>query len=127
MGDLTKNFSRHEFACNCGCGADRISLILVDKLQNVRDMFGKRIDINSGVRCKAHNKAVGGSEDSEHLPAPGDYGVGEGADLECAHSRHRYLLIKAMYAAGFKRIGPDDKFVHAGIRASKPQEQLWLY
>ena len=28
MGDLTKNFSRSEFACKCGCGFDDIDLVL---------------------------------------------------------------------------------------------------
>jgi uncharacterized protein YcbK (DUF882 family) len=58
MGDLTRNFSRYEFACQCGCGFNTIDLTLVGALQVFRDMIGKRININSGCRCPAHNKAV---------------------------------------------------------------------
>ena len=107
--------------------ADRISLVLVDMLQKVRNVLGRPININSGVRCAFHNKGEGGSEDSDHLPDAIKFGVGEGADLKCDNSGDRFELVKALYDVGFKRIGVADKFVHVGIRASKPQIVFWLY
>lgn len=75
MGDLTDNFSRSEFACQCGCGFDKIEPAFVAKLQKLRDKIG-RIKIISGCRCKKHNKskAVQGSKNSRHL-------VGIAADI----------------------------------------------
>lgn len=127
MGDLTKNFSRSEFACHCGCGEDRISLVLVDILQKVRNVLGRPIQINSGVRCAFHNKGEGGSEDSEHVPGGGTTGVGEGVDIKCTTSNDRYLLLSALLLIGVQRIGVDGEFVHCGIRAVKDKEVFWLY
>lgn len=61
MGDLTKNLSRHEFKCSCGCGLDTIDFAVVEALQNACDYFltkkGGRITIRitGGNRCKTHN------------------------------------------------------------------------
>ena len=74
MGDLTKNLSRHEFACKCGCGFDTVDIDLARILQETVDAFFNAsmvdrvsITINSGCRCPAHNKAVGGSKNSRHM------------------------------------------------------------
>lgn len=67
MGDISTNFSLHEFTCKDGCGFDEVSLETIDILENIREYFGKRITINSGCRCAKHNKAVGGSKNSQHL------------------------------------------------------------
>jgi uncharacterized protein YcbK (DUF882 family) len=67
MGDLTANFSRHEFACKCGCGFDTVDYDLVDILQRFRDFIERRVTVTSGCRCPAHNDKVGGGEDSQHL------------------------------------------------------------
>ena len=76
MGDLTKNLSRHEFACKCGCGFDTVDIALARILQETADQFYRSrplrvqrvsITINSGCRCPAHNKAEGGSENSRHM------------------------------------------------------------
>jgi hypothetical protein len=70
MGDLSKNFSRHEFACDCGCGLDSINPLIVEILQDIRDRFGKKLTIHErgGCRCKALNKLAGGAPESRHLP-----------------------------------------------------------
>lgn len=67
MGDLSKNFSRSEFACHDGCGFDLPVPELVARLQALRSLVGRPIYINSGCRCKKHNAAVGGVPDSQHL------------------------------------------------------------
>ena len=78
MGDLTKNFSRSEFACNCGCGFDKVDPRLPPMCQTIRDAMGQAIRINSGCRCEKHNQAAGStSKDSPHTH-------GWAADLSCA-------------------------------------------
>jgi hypothetical protein len=65
-----KYFKRSEFACKCGkCGGfpAEPSLELARVLDKLREHFGNPAHINSGVRCKAHNKAVGGASNSQHL------------------------------------------------------------
>lgn len=66
-----KHFTRNEFKCKCGCGNDRIDIRLVKILDNIRDYYNKPAIITSGVRCHAHNKAVGGSSTSFHLSTRG--------------------------------------------------------
>jgi len=39
----------------------------MQRLQRLRDVFGKPITISSGYRCPAHNAAVGGAPASQHL------------------------------------------------------------
>lgn len=65
MGDITKNFSRHEFACNCGCNFDRVHPEFVQELQKGRNVFGTMV-ISSGNRCPEYNKEVGGATNSLH-------------------------------------------------------------
>lgn len=67
MGDLSKNLSRYEFACKCGCGCDTVDIETVQVIQSVCDHFDCRVQINSGCRCKKHNKAVSGSKGSFHV------------------------------------------------------------
>lgn len=67
MGDITKNFSRDEFTCHCGCGSNNINPRLVLILQKVRDHFGMPLHIMSGVRCVKHNRKIGGAKNSQHL------------------------------------------------------------
>jgi len=66
MGDITKNLSRSEFACKCGCGLDTVDVETVAVIQDVCDHFGCRVLINSGCRCVDHNLAVGGFPLSQH-------------------------------------------------------------
>lgn len=67
MGDLTKNLSRHEFACKCGCGFDTVDVETLEVIQSVCDHFNCKVLITSGCRCEAHNAEVGGSKNSQHL------------------------------------------------------------
>lgn len=66
MGDLSEHFSRHEFACKCGCGFATVDLELIDVLEDLRSHFDGKVKINSGCRCPAHNRSIGRSYDSEH-------------------------------------------------------------
>ena len=120
MGDLTKNFSLHEFAYKCPCKADHISAYLVNDLQIVRDAYMKPIVINSGVRCEAHNERVKGYFNSEHLD-------GEAVDIGCSNSMDRFTLVKLLFEKGFRRIGIHKNFIHAGIGKLKRQDVIWVY
>ncbi len=78
MGDLTRNFSRREFASRFEGVTTPAPLPqvqrLADQLQVLRDAIGVPIHINSGYRTLAHNRSVGGVKDSRHL-------VGDAADI----------------------------------------------
>lgn len=67
MGDLSEHFSRYEFRCKCGCGADHINPKLILVLQQLRYTVDMPVTILSGVRCERHNQSVGGASESQHV------------------------------------------------------------
>lgn len=110
MGNLTKNFSRKEFACKCGCSFDTIDFELINVCQDVADNFRDVVYVNSGCRCESHNEIVGGSENSQHL-------YGRAADLRLKHTGpdkvHAYLTKKYPDQYG---IGKYNTFTHIDTR-----------
>ena len=78
MGDITGNISRHEIACQCGCGSDFFNEGLAEILQACIYAFQQQfpqydvgIYFNSGTRCKYHNAAVGGASEDAGKPMSG--------------------------------------------------------
>lgn len=91
MGDISKHFSRAEFACKCGCGLDNIDLRLMPILEMVRSYNGHTsLTPSSGCRCLSHNEKVQkennpgylpfGSQ-SKHLPDPQEEGMCHAVDV----------------------------------------------
>ena len=66
MIKLSKNFTRSEFKCLCGCGFDTVDIELLRILENIRNFFDKPVHITSGCRCENHNQFVNGSRYSQH-------------------------------------------------------------
>ena len=64
---LSRNFTRREFACRDGCGFDIPTPEIVLSAQALRDYINRPVHVNSGCRCPARNAAVGGSQNSEHI------------------------------------------------------------
>lgn len=63
---LSANFKVKEFACKDGSDPIFIAPALVELLQNIRNHFGKAVNINSAYRTAAYNKKVGGATYSQH-------------------------------------------------------------
>jgi len=119
LDQITKNFSRSEFSCHCGCGKAEISGHLVRKLQEVRDIYGKAMQISSGFRCVEHNAIIGGRLNSAHLS-------GLAADITIVSSAHRFDILPIILAK-FERVGVGSDFIHCDIDSEKPQEIIWTY
>lgn len=67
---INEYFKYKEFDCKCGkCERPQgvPSKELVDILTKIRKHYNQPVIINSGYRCEAHNKAVGGSANSQHF------------------------------------------------------------
>ena len=118
---LSKNFTREEIQCRCGCGANDISMDLIARLQEVRESLGQSMRITSGVRCVSHNSKVGGSERSSHLA-----GNATAVDIACDNSRYRQKLLEAMMPV-FDRVGIAKTFIHCDVDPNKTAEVVWLY
>lgn len=120
MGDLTANFDREEFECKCGCGFNDIDLAFVKILQNIRNITGKPMRINSGCRCMTHNEEVDGVPHSAHMR-------GLAADVAVFDSEQRFRLVAAALESGIKRVGLGKTFVHLDIDDGLPTPRIWLY
>lgn len=120
MGDLTKNFSRSEFACRCGCGFADVDPELVKGLQALRDLCSKPITITSGCRCKAHNKRVGGVSKSQHL-------LGKAADIFIPRLTPRKMAELAEQIPQFQRGAiityVKNGFIHVDVRGKRYREE----
>ena len=77
----------------------------MDKLQELRDRWGKPIIINSGHRCTKHNADVGGASKSQHLTIA--------FDCVCPREEQQ-AFAKMALEVGFHvaRLYPDNGFVH---------------
>ena len=74
-----KNFRINEFVCHCGCEMplevrQNIEALVAEVLDPLREAYGKPIYVNSGHRCEAYNRKLGGVPRSQHI-------VGEAADI----------------------------------------------
>lgn len=70
--------------------------LLIEKvLDPVRQAWGKPIIVNSGYRCEALNRAVGGVKTSQHL-------TGQAADIRSSdgHNKGLFELIRALNYIG---------------------------
>lgn len=118
---LTKNFSRYEFDCPCGCGTQMVDPELAEKLQRIRDALGKPIKITSGYRCLKHNQDVKGGTNSRHR-----YGMAADWRLK-GRSVNPVALGIIAQAVGFGGVGiywyAGNAFCHADTRRTKA---TWL-
>ncbi len=113
MGDLTKHFSRSEFACKCGCGFDTVDVDTLALLESIREYFMSPVTITSACRCFDHNAAVGGAKRSQHI-------YGRAVDIKIAG-------VSPIEISGFAEtlipdnggIGIYENFCHLDTRAAK--------
>ena len=85
----------------------------ITMLQQVEEHLNETLVINSGYRDKEHNRKVNGVSNSAHLR-------GYAVDIAIYSRKHRRRLVKALEAAGFKRIGIYPTHVHADNDPSLP-------
>ena len=113
---LTANFNSREFdckggsCCRCGCDDTPIDTKLYRKLQILRNHAGK-IGVNSGYRCKAHNRCQGGSSNSYHMR-------GQAADIRCSAISAATLARRAQ-ELGFTGIGLYSNRIHVDTRSKR--------
>lgn len=122
---LSKHFSSKEFECKCGkCEIQYLEDGVLEKLEIVREKYGKPIIITSGYRCPSHNKAIGGAVNSSHVN-------GLAVDIQ-----PKLLILDELddlYDVCYNIFdnigdGRNRGFVHVDDRPPKPSgKRIWLY
>lgn len=104
---------RGKLTCPDACGLE-LNVDFKKLLTEIEKQVGFELFLNSGPRCPKYNALVTQNVNSAHT-------LGLAADVAVADSHQRYLLIKAIYGLGVKRVGRSDKhmFIHLDI-ASGP-------
>ncbi len=67
MGNLSRFFSRFEFACKDQCKFAVADIELIHVLEKVREHFGKPVNVISGCRCLKYNRLKGSKDTSQHI------------------------------------------------------------
>lgn len=115
---LSEHFNVSEFRCKCGRNHNtQINTELIDKLEVLyKQLNCKKIIVNSGYRCSAHDKAVGGNGCGQHTK-------GNAADIVCYGSGGKIISTKKVACeaqeVGFGGIGNIDSTytaIHVDVR-----------
>jgi zinc D-Ala-D-Ala carboxypeptidase len=92
---------------------------LCEMLDIARGLAGVPFIITSGLRTEEQNASLPEAvSDSAHL-------TGNAVDLACTDSSTRYVMIKALLAAGFTRIGVYEKHCHCDNSPMLPPNVIW--
>lgn len=118
-----KYFSMNEFACkHCGeLPSNGMSQVLLDRLDQLRAMYGLPIYVSCGYRCPYHNAEVGGVSNSQHV-------LGTAADIYVDGDYQTFYNL-VINSGLFDGVGyyPDSEFVHVDVRdgGTNPNYYRW--
>jgi uncharacterized protein YcbK (DUF882 family) len=113
----SQNFKLSEFQCKCGCQQVKLHSELLRRLQAIRTETGRAVVINSGYRCPAHNRAVGGASGSQHL-----HGRAADITIQGLNIQAQRAICEKYFADG--GVGYGKTFTHVDVRGSKAR---WNY
>lgn len=104
----------------------KLTTLINNCLDPIREMWGKPIHVNSGFRCPTLNKAVGGATSSQHM-------TGEAADITAgspAKNKELFdMIVKSgiefdqLIAEGHKE-GMPYKWLHVSYRAGNNRKNI---
>lgn len=118
-----KYFDMSEFACkHCGqLPPNGMNPVLLERLDNLREMYGYPIYISSAYRCPTHNAEVGGVSNSQHV-------LGNAADIYVDGDYQSFYDL-VLNSQLFDGVGyyPDSQFVHVDVRdnGNNPNYYRW--
>ena len=109
-------FDHGEFGCHCNgkyCDGFPVepSPELVSKCDEIRRRLGVPVYINSGVRCRQHNAAVGGVANSLHCD-------GDAADLRSEKSPQEMYSVAEKVLGNTGELGIYSWGIHVGVNCT---------
>ncbi len=123
---LSKNFSLAEL-CATSTGVknvptqdvtDNLTNLVKNVLQPLRDLYGKPITVNSGYRCEALNKRVGGARTSQHM-------TGQAVDITTGTKEGNRKLFAILEGMEFDQLidEKDMSWIHVSFKPSPNRNQ----
>lgn len=119
---ISPHFKESEFSCKCSfesCIDQKIAVEIIDKLEKVRTELDMPIQVTSGYRCAAHQKALK-DQGLETATGVSSHQMGWAADIKCKDINKLSELCDKY----FQSVGTAKSFVHVDIREGK---RRWNY
>ncbi len=113
----SRSFSKHELVCK-HCGKEGVNPLALERLQVLRDLWGKPIILSSAYRCPNHLKEI-------KKEKPGQHTKGWAFDIKATPAEQVELLILAK-SLGFKGFGFHKTFLHIDLREQE-YVSAWYY
>ena len=88
----------------------------IERLNDIRERYNKKILITSGYRCPALNKAVGGKQNSQHVK-------GQAADLKWDENLLKFIKDKFHYDQLIEETSKRTKWIHISFNKEKERMQ----
>jgi uncharacterized protein YcbK (DUF882 family) len=119
--NLYPNFTKKEFDCKA-TGENNMQHEFMEKLQKLRNVYGKGMKITSGFRSVKH------PTEAKKTHSNGEHTQGNCADVFCDNGADRFKLIQLGLSVGMTRIGIAKNFIHFGIGGNGlPNNVIWEY
>lgn len=93
------------------------ALYTLERLDDIREKYGKPIIITSGYRCPLLNKKVGGKPNSQHLKA-------EAADLKWDTELLAFILQYCKYDQLIEEKSKNTKWIHISFKREGERNQF---
>lgn len=93
------------------------ALYTLNRLDDIREKYGKPIIITSGYRCPQLNKIVGGKPNSQHLKA-------EAADLKWDTELLTFILQFCKYDQLIEEKSKNTKWIHISFKREGERNQF---
>ena len=115
------NFSKAEFDCK-HTGENNMQHEFMEKLQKLRNVYGKPLTVTSGFRSVKH------PIEARKTHSNGEHTQGNCCDVSCTNSQDRFQLVRLALSVGMTRIGIAKNFIHLGIGGKGlPNNVIWDY
>jgi len=98
---------------------ENMNVDFLAKLDEAREYANIPFIINSAYRSPEHPLSIK-NPSSSHIK-------GLAVDISVKDSRARFLILDALLAVGFNRIGIADTFIHVDSDVDKSQNVIWTY
>ena len=99
---------------------EALSYLAVNLLEPLRQLYGKPITVNSAFRSREVNRAVGGSETSQHCK-------GEAADLTCDDNKKLFELIRDNFIFDQLINEKNYSWIHVSLKKNGNRKQVLRY